>query len=198
LAQFSHLIDSDVELPAHYSTPRVPTPTPPQSVPPPNAKRQNKTYIPNSNIKRAKSDVPPKTIKTENESNSTAVEEPEYAESPLKSDRSATELEEAKDNLKQILENNFTNTGPTDANLSDQDEKYSPDQKVYVYCPYCCRKFVNRYNLKVHIRDKHEDNPIDLDCRICGKVMRNRSCLRVHMYHHRKQQLEAACAVPIL
>lgn len=46
---------------------------------------------------------------------------------------------------------------------------------------------MNRYNLKVHVRDKHEDSSINLDCDICGKTMRNRSCLRVHMYHHRKQ-----------
>lgn len=78
------------------------------------------------------------------------------------------------------------------------EEKFSAEHKVYFHCPYCCRKFVNRYNLKVHIRDKHEDNTIDLGCRICGKVMRNRSCLRVHLYHHRKQQLEAACTLPII
>ncbi|KAJ8951371.1 hypothetical protein NQ318_009307 [Aromia moschata] len=73
---------------------------------------------------------------------------------------------------------------------------YSSDNKVYVYCPYCCRKFVNRYNLKVHVRDKHEDNSMDLDCHICGKTMRNQSCLRVHMYHHRKQRLEEAGIIP--
>ncbi|KAJ8969471.1 hypothetical protein NQ317_015286 [Molorchus minor] len=69
---------------------------------------------------------------------------------------------------------------------------YSTDNKGHVYCPYCCRKFVNRYNLKVHVRDKHEDNSMDLDCQVCGKTMRNQSCLRVHMYHHRKQRLEEA------
>lgn len=68
----------------------------------------------------------------------------------------------------------------------------STDNKGHVYCPYCCRKFVNRYNLKVHVRDKHEANSRDLDCQICGKTMRNQSCLRVHMYHHRKQRLEDA------
>lgn len=67
---------------------------------------------------------------------------------------------------------------------------YGPD-KGHVFCPFCCRKFVNRYNLKVHVRDKHEDHSIDLDCQICGKTMRNQSCLRVHMYHHRKQRLDA-------
>ncbi|KAJ3661085.1 hypothetical protein Zmor_005504 [Zophobas morio] len=196
LAQFNHLIESDVELPQHYSTPRVPTP--PQSIPQPSTKRQSKSLISNPHFKRAKSDYVPKPIKVENETSVSQNEEHEFAESPLKNDKSAGELEETKDNLKQLLENNFTNTGTNDS-TSDQDYKFFPDQKVYVYCPYCCRKFVNRYNLKVHIRDKHEDSPMNLDCRICGKVMRNKSCLRVHMYHHRKQQLESDCpAVPIV
>lgn len=56
----------------------------------------------------------------------------------------------------------------------------------HVYCPICNKKFVNRYNLKVHIRDKHETLEI-LQCMVCGKGMRNQSCLRVHLYHHRKQ-----------
>ncbi|RZC40901.1 tramtrack, beta isoform-like [Asbolus verrucosus] len=257
LSQFSQLIDSDVELPAHYSTPRVPTPpAAPQNLPPLNSKRQAKTLLPSMNFKRTKSEASAKSVKTEtSESMNNTTEDAEYLEPPLKTERASTDLEETKDNLKQILENNFTGAGGTDTNLSDQgrpsetkynnrhtyqcekcykkfsrrdhlrtheknihgedagpfvcvicsqlyknteNEKYLVDQKVYVYCPYCCRKFVNRYNLKVHIRDKHEDNPIDLDCRICGKVMRNRSCLRVHMYHHRKQQLEATCAVPIV
>ncbi|ENN80950.1 hypothetical protein YQE_02655, partial [Dendroctonus ponderosae] len=67
---------------------------------------------------------------------------------------------------------------------------YAIDAKEHVFCPHCCRKFVNRYNLKVHIRDKHESNSTDLDCQVCGKTMRNQSCLRVHLYHHRKQQTE--------
>ncbi|XP_066256916.1 protein bric-a-brac 2-like isoform X2 [Euwallacea similis] len=76
---------------------------------------------------------------------------------------------------------------------SEQDSAlYPTDAKGHVFCPYCCRKFVNRYNLKVHIRDKHESkSSTDLDCQVCGKTMRNQSCLRVHLYHHRKQQMEA-------
>lgn len=66
----------------------------------------------------------------------------------------------------------------------------STEEDRNVGCPYCCKKFVNRYNLKVHIRDKHDNTPVNLDCDICGKTMRNKSCLRVHRYHHRKQQLK--------
>ncbi|XP_063837546.1 uncharacterized protein LOC135086701 isoform X2 [Ostrinia nubilalis] len=56
-----------------------------------------------------------------------------------------------------------------------------------VKCPSCHRFFANRYNLKVHIRDKHDTREGTLQCDICHKRMRNPSCLRVHMYHHRKQ-----------
>ncbi|XP_063372918.1 protein bric-a-brac 2-like [Cydia amplana] len=56
-----------------------------------------------------------------------------------------------------------------------------------VKCPSCHRFFANRYNLKVHIRDKHDTREGTLQCEICNKRMRNPSCLRVHMYHHRKQ-----------
>ncbi|CAG9138150.1 hypothetical protein JYU34_000235 [Plutella xylostella] len=56
-----------------------------------------------------------------------------------------------------------------------------------VKCPSCNRFFANRYNLKVHIRDKHDTLEGTLQCEICKKRMRNPSCLRVHMYHHRKQ-----------
>ncbi|CAG9782053.1 unnamed protein product [Diatraea saccharalis] len=56
-----------------------------------------------------------------------------------------------------------------------------------VKCPSCHRFFANRYNLKVHIRDKHDQREGTLQCDICQKRMRNPSCLRVHMYHHRKQ-----------
>nr|XP_021208018.1 protein tramtrack, beta isoform isoform X1 [Bombyx mori] len=56
-----------------------------------------------------------------------------------------------------------------------------------VKCPNCHRFFANRYNLKVHIRDKHDTREGTLQCDICQKRMRNPSCLRVHKYHHRKQ-----------
>ncbi|XP_045783941.1 zinc finger and BTB domain-containing protein 14-like isoform X2 [Maniola jurtina] len=56
-----------------------------------------------------------------------------------------------------------------------------------VKCPSCHRFFANRYNLKVHIRDKHDTREGTLQCDLCQKRMRNPSCLRVHMYHHRKQ-----------
>ncbi|CAG9767477.1 unnamed protein product [Ceutorhynchus assimilis] len=78
------------------------------------------------------------------------------------------------------------------SNTEQDSTLYPTDAKGHVFCPYCCRKFVNRYNLKVHIRDKHESKSTDLDCQVCGKTMRNQSCLRVHLYHHRKQQMEAA------
>lgn len=85
----------------------------------------------------------------------------------------------------------FDSSGPTkhENTINDQDILlYHVDEKGHAFCPYCQKEFVNRYNLKVHIRDKHDANSMNLDCVVCGKTMRNKSCLRVHMYHHRKQQ----------
>ncbi|XP_031347437.1 protein abrupt-like isoform X2 [Photinus pyralis] len=103
------------------------------------------------------------------------------------------EVSSNREAIKQFLECNNVNVLSTqDSSSQDHDVLlYSGDPKGHVYCPYCYRKFVNRYNLKVHIRDKHDNNPINLDCIVCGKTMRNRSCLRVHLYHHRKQQLQS-------
>lgn len=57
-----------------------------------------------------------------------------------------------------------------------------------VRCKYCDRLFANRYNLKVHVRDKH--NVVGkVVCEICNKPMRNISCLRVHLYNHRKRNV---------
>lgn len=123
LAQFRDMIDSDVELPPHYSTPRVPTPPlHSQSMPPQTTKRHAKSSIQNSNLKRTKTESLPKQIKIENEANNTQNEENEFGDTQLRTEKSTTELEEAKDNLKQILENNFTSSASTDANLSDQGE----------------------------------------------------------------------------
>ncbi|XP_017781112.1 PREDICTED: protein abrupt-like isoform X2 [Nicrophorus vespilloides] len=93
---------------------------------------------------------------------------------------------EDKDQMNKLYPEGVFNA---DANPHENDVvMYTVDEKGHAYCPYCFKKFVNRYNLKVHIRDKHDTSASNLDCLICGKTMRNRSCLRVHMYHHRKQE----------
>ncbi|XP_063910835.1 protein tramtrack, beta isoform-like isoform X3 [Zophobas morio] len=142
LAQFNHLIESDVELPQHYSTPRVPTP--PQSIPQPSTKRQSKSLISNPHFKRAKSDYVPKPIKVENETSVSQNEEHEFAESPLKNDKSAGELEETKDNLKQLLENNFTNTGTND---STSDQVF---MDVFPAGSFCCGKVTWKSSKRRH------------------------------------------------
>jgi hypothetical protein len=55
-------------------------------------------------------------------------------------------------------------------------------------CPLCPRVFVNKFNLKVHIRDVHSVDQGPFSCSQCGKQVKNRSCLRVHVYQqHRKK-----------
>jgi Putative transcriptional repressor regulating G2/M transition len=55
-------------------------------------------------------------------------------------------------------------------------------------CPACPRVFVNKFNLKVHIRDVHSADRGPFSCSQCGKQVKNQSCLRVHIYQqHRKK-----------
>ncbi|XP_067003531.2 protein bric-a-brac 1 isoform X3 [Anabrus simplex] len=62
----------------------------------------------------------------------------------------------------------------------------SPPQLL---CPLCDREFVNKFNLKVHIRDKHSSDRGPYSCPLCGKQVKNQSCLRVHLYQqHRKKE----------
>ncbi|XP_077293695.1 uncharacterized protein LOC143916454 [Arctopsyche grandis] len=70
----------------------------------------------------------------------------------------------------------------------DLKQKRAKNRKVGNYqCLLCHRLFTSRYNLKIHMRDKHYSVEDTLQCHICQKRMRNPSCLRVHLYHHRKQ-----------
>ncbi|XP_060519973.1 zinc finger protein 131-like isoform X2 [Cylas formicarius] len=188
---YNELIESaDVELPTSYSG------TPPQTSPLPLnvCKRPPKSSNTLVNAKKSKCDQRPVKHDPEHQK-----QQPDHHGSDVGELQSSPDRDDHKEHVKSPAipwENNLTgiqaNSGLTgDPNYSDQDS-YATDNKGHVFCPYCCRKFVNRYNLKVHIRDKHETNSTDLDCQICGKTMRNQSCLRVHMYHHRKQQIDAA------
>ncbi|PSN54214.1 hypothetical protein C0J52_03563 [Blattella germanica] len=56
-----------------------------------------------------------------------------------------------------------------------------------IKCPYCFRMFVYKSNLKIHIRDVHSADAGPLLCNKCGKQVKNRSCLRVHMYRNHAQ-----------
>lgn len=73
-----------------------------------------------------------------------------------------------------------------------QHDKTRKDRPRQYNCVICNKEFVNRYNLKIHFRDKHlPGSESSLACKICDKVMRNKSCLRVHLYSHRKKESES-------
>ncbi|XP_044257749.1 broad-complex core protein isoforms 1/2/3/4/5-like isoform X1 [Tribolium madens] len=174
LSQFNHLIDSDVELPP-YATSRVPTP-------PPNIKRQAKSSIQNLSNKRAKSESLPKTIKMETESNTTQNDENDFADSTLKSEKTATELDEAKDNLKQILENNFTSVPNTEGNLSDQGKPETKCVNRHTYqCEKCYKKFSRRDHLRTHEKNIHGEDAGPFVCVICSQLYKNTESLRKHI-----------------
>ncbi|XP_074038279.1 uncharacterized protein isoform X2 [Leptinotarsa decemlineata] len=199
---YNQLIETDVEMPIYSpasnlaSVPKRTKNTNNTSI---NNKRpKSENHQPQSNqVRSVKQECEP--IKSKNEKNNiNNCEEAKPDNVNTNSVKITPEPDDCKEplnmNMKSIWDSTFGAAASTDLmNSSDQDLlSYPSDNKGHVFCPYCCRKFVNRYNLKVHVRDKHEANSTDLDCQICGKTMRNQSCLRVHMYHHRKQNLEAA------
>lgn len=57
-----------------------------------------------------------------------------------------------------------------------------PKRIIQVWCPVCSRPFATKFNLRIHMRDKHSVSHDLFVCPHCGKVMKNKSCLRVHMY----------------
>ncbi|XP_022909290.1 modifier of mdg4-like isoform X2 [Onthophagus taurus] len=158
----------------------------------------------NSSFKKFKQDATSTPIPLKMSSSLTDVndacqltndEETEYIEMPAKMDQPQCYEKDTGVNIKKepLYDSSASfNNSMGDGSLQDHDAnaRFSMDSKQHVFCPYCYRKFVNRYNLKIHIRDKHDTSDANLECIICGKAMRNKSCLRVHMYHHRKRQLK--------
>jgi len=57
------------------------------------------------------------------------------------------------------------------------------DHNKTIKCKFCEKMFGHRSNLKIHIRDYHE-NPKGHICNICGKKFTQRSHLRTHMKTH--------------
>ncbi|XP_050308595.1 broad-complex core protein isoforms 1/2/3/4/5-like isoform X2 [Anthonomus grandis grandis] len=209
---YGHLIETtEVEVPVQYvhrsaTSPPQTSPLPlnctrkqqsQKSTSPQNAKRQKCTESSGYAYKPSEPETTPKPPSDSNNFNSCDLTGNNH-------NKSTNESDEAKDYSKNrpagLWSGNVGGApiGDTVAGVgmeqttSEQDVLYPTDSKGHVFCPYCCRKFVNKYNLKVHIRDKHESMSTDLDCQVCGKTMRNLSCLRVHLYHHRKQQIESA------
>ncbi|XP_069686650.1 modifier of mdg4-like isoform X7 [Periplaneta americana] len=48
-------------------------------------------------------------------------------------------------------------------------------------CNQCNREFVNNRNLNVHVRDAHGKDRGPFHCPYCNKLLKNRSCLRIHL-----------------
>ncbi|XP_049863492.1 protein bric-a-brac 1-like isoform X2 [Schistocerca gregaria] len=58
-----------------------------------------------------------------------------------------------------------------------------------IRCPLCGRLFTYRWNLTIHMRDAHtQQGPFT--CKECGRVVKNKSCLRMHVYrYHNKDNV---------
>lgn len=70
-----------------------------------------------------------------------------------------------------------------------------PKQIKQVWCPVCSRPFATKFNLRIHMRDKHSVSHDLFVCPHCGKVMKNKSCLRVHMYQKHNNGREVQFAI---
>lgn len=148
-------------------------------------------HVQNSNAKKVRNAVEELSNLNQKQAAKDDTDEPRYSESPVARNNDY----EGDDLSMEFKQNNDSGVGfmnnSNNSEIAGQEQDiitFTVDEKGHVYCPYCYKKFVNRYNLKVHIRDKHDSSASNLDCVICKKTMRNKSCLRVHMYHHRKQQ----------
>uniref|UniRef100_A0A6P7FE28 Protein abrupt-like isoform X1 n=1 Tax=Diabrotica virgifera virgifera TaxID=50390 RepID=A0A6P7FE28_DIAVI len=197
---YNELIETDVELPSYSHS----SPTP--MVPSPAMTKRTKN-LSNAGVsgKRSKIENQQSPIKSSDfepvqpkcELNTSQLQPTNDNSNILNAVK--PELDDIKEPINLKTWDNHLNTSSGSDYLNSSAEQdlmsYSTDSKCQVFCPYCSRKFVNRYNLKVHVRDKHEASFKDLDCQICGKTMRNQSCLRVHMYHHRKQNLDTSSGV---
>ena len=52
-------------------------------------------------------------------------------------------------------------------------------------CGYCGKVLSNKYNWRIHVRDKHEQSGVQLFCNLCNKGCKSQDALRKHMttYH---------------
>ncbi|KAK7793681.1 hypothetical protein R5R35_013158 [Gryllus longicercus] len=136
---------------------------------------------------------------------------------PLEYDNEADGNKESPADLVQLLHSNESSQPPPDlppaappvlfnpvAGLP-QDSGGSQDSMQVeiravaaqdIWCPLCERFFVNKFNLKVHMRDVHSSAQSPLLCPLCSRQVKNRSSLRVHLYQqHRKKSVMGASFV---
>jgi len=76
-------------------------------------------------------------------------------------------------------------TRPPGRNDSDRQRPFQ--------CAVCARRFTRLWNLQWHHANLHGAAKGSFPCDICGKIFKNRNCLRLHMYRmHRKPAAEQA------
>lgn len=151
---------------------------PPEDEPPPRHNHSSRSK-PAAKKRKLKSEEPPPEPNETTEPTPPPVRR-ESCESHSDSDPPP---EHDPDLLQAVLDMNDSSRDP-----DELKQKRAKNRKVGNYqCLLCHRLFTSRYNLKIHMRDKHYSVEDTLQCHICQKRMRNPSCLRVHLYHHRKQ-----------
>ena len=70
--------------------------------------------------------------------------------------------------------------------LSESKENLKMSDIRKFTCNICTRKFSRKYNLKIHIRSKHDHSDLNFSCYLCRKNFKNQATYLDHIDQHKE------------